>query len=62
MLEINLEFFQHLRQQSNVVLRGVHDKLKHDGFGLNDVGKGLIGDLLFTDRRGREHAVVVRST
>ena len=45
-----------------MVLTWVHDELKGQHLGLNHTGECLAGNLLFTDRRGGEHAIVVRPT
>ncbi len=60
MFEINFEDIHEFGQEGDVVLARAHDEFEDDGFGLHDVGKGLVGDLFLTNRRGRKDTIVVR--
>ena len=60
MFEIDFEDIHEFGQEGDVVLARAHDEFEDDGFGLHDVGKGLVGDLFLTNRRGRKDTIVVR--
>ena len=61
MLEVNLQFIDHLGEKGDMALDRVHHKFKGDDLGLDQVGKRLFGDQLFTNGCWRQHAVVVRT-